>query len=164
MKHVKHTLKPIYNSESKILILGTMPSTISREQNFYYANSQNRFWNIMENIFNIKFKNNTEREKFLLKNNISLWDVIKECDIVGSKDSSIKNAIPNDIKSIIDDSKIKIIFTTGKTAYALYNKLLKNKIKINVICLPSPSSANARYSLEMLVNEYRIILNYLNHY
>ena len=158
MKHVKHNLKPIYNSKSKILILGSMPSVISREQNFYYANSQNRFWNIMELLFNVKFNNNNEKKLFLLRNNISLWDVIKECDIDGSRDSSIKNAIPNNINEILENSQVNTIFTTGKTAYNLYNKLLKKHLKIDAICLPSPSSANANYSLDKLVDEYSIIL------
>ena len=94
---VYHTLKPIYNKNSKILILGSMPSVISRNKNFYYANRNNRFWNIMENLFLTKFNSNLEKRKFLLDNKIALWDVIKSCEIKGSSDNSIKNVNINDI-------------------------------------------------------------------
>ena len=133
MEHIIHNLKPIYNEKSKILILGSMPSTISRIENFYYAN----------------------------KKNIALWDVIKECDIDNSKDSSIKNVIPNNIQKLVDNSQITIIFTTGKISYNLYNKYLKDQLNIPAIYLPSPSSANANYSLDLLIKEYKIILNFL---
>ena len=89
---VKHTLSPIYNKNSEILILGSMPSKLSREKNFYYANKQNRFWKIMEELYNINFSSNNDKMEFLLKNKIALWDVFKEVDIKGSSDSSIKNA------------------------------------------------------------------------
>jgi len=151
---VKHTLKPIYNKESKVLILGTMPSVKSREIGMYYAHPQNRFWRTLEIVFNTKI---TNKEEFLFKHNIALWDVIASCDIKKSSDSSIKNVIPNDIKSLIKKTNIKYIFCTGKTAYNLYNKYLFTKIGIDAICLPSPSPANAKVSLKDLVNSYKII-------
>lgn len=161
MEHIIHNLKPIYNEKSKILILGSMPSTISRIENFYYANKKNRFWPIMETLFNISFTTQTQKEDFLLQKNIALWDVIKECDIDNSKDSSIKNVIPNNIQKLVDNSQITIIFTTGKISYNLYNKYLKDQLNIPAIYLPSPSSANANYSLDLLIKEYKIILNFL---
>ena len=88
---VKHTLKPIYNEQSKVLILGSMPSIISRENNFYYAHKTNRFWKILSILFNTKLKTNTDKENFLLNNNIAIFDMIEECDITGSSDSSVKN-------------------------------------------------------------------------
>ena len=156
-----HPLKPIYDKNSKILILGSFPSTISRKSSFYYANKNNRFWLIIENLFNIKLNTIKEKKLFLLKNNIALWDVIYSCEINKSNDSSIKNVIPNNINSIINKSQIKHIFVTGKTALKYYNKYLLNKLKIEAIYLPSSSSANARYSLNKLINEYKIILEYL---
>ena len=96
-----HTLKPIYDKDSKVLILGSFPSVLSREQNFYYANPTNRFWKVLEHLFNVILSNNDEKKTFLLKKHIALWDVIYSCDINNSSDSSIKNVIPNSIKNLI---------------------------------------------------------------
>ena len=159
---VYHTLKPIYNKNSKILILGSMPSVISRNKNFYYANRNNRFWNIMENLFLTKFNSNLEKREFLLDNKIALWDVIKCCEIKGSSDNSIKNVNINDINYLIKKSNIKYIFVTGKKALNLYNKYLLNITKKEAFYLPSPSSANASYNLKDLTEKYKIILDYLN--
>ena len=90
MKEI-HPLKPIYNDKSKVLILGSFPSVISRENNFYYANPTNRFWKVLESLFNKKLNNNDEKIKILLDNHIALWDVIFSCDIHKSSDSSIKD-------------------------------------------------------------------------
>lgn len=159
---VYHTLKPIYNKNSKILILGSMPSVISLNKNFYYANRNNRFWNIMENLFLTKFNSNLEKRKFLLDNKIALWDVIKSCEIKGSSDNSIKNVNINDINYLIKKSNIKYIFVTGKKALYIYNKYLLNITKKEAFYLPSPSSANASYNLKDLTEKYKIILDYLN--
>lgn len=159
---VYHNFKPVYNKHSKILILGSMPSSISREKEFYYANKNNRFWPIFEALFQVKLNSNKDKEKFLLLNKIALWDVIKECDITGSSDSSIKNVKVNDINKITKESEINTIFVTGKTALKYYNQYLKETIKKDAIYLPSPSSANASFHLEQLVKEYKIILDYLN--
>lgn len=154
--YVYHTLKPIYNKNSKILILGSIPSIKSRENNFYYAHKQNRFWNVLNILFKTDLKTNEEKIEFLLTKNIALFDVIKECDINGSSDSSIKNIKVNDLEYIINNSNIKYIFLTGKTAYNLYKKYFNN-LNIDYYYLPSPSSANATYSREKLVDEYKII-------
>lgn len=149
---VKHTLSPIYNKNSEILILGSMPSKLSREKNFYYANKQNRFWKIMEELYNIIFSSNNDKIEFLLKNKIDLWDVFKEVDIKGSSDSSIKNAKINNLNIIFETANIKKIFCTGKKAYDF---LIKNSnIKLPIIYLPSPSSANANYKLNDLIEIY----------
>lgn len=158
---VMHEFKPIYDNKSKILILGTMPSIKSRANKFYYSNPTNRFFKIMETLFNTKLLNNDDKKAFLLKNKIALWDVCKECDILASSDSSIKNIIPNDISIILNSAPIKAIFTTGKTAYKLYQKYIFPNTKIEAISLPSSSSANASYSLNKLINEYQIILKFL---
>lgn len=158
---VMHEFKPIYDNKSKILILGTMPSIKSRANKFYYSNPTNRFFKIMETLFNTKLLNSDDKKAFLLKNKIALWDVCKECDILASSDSSIKNIIPNDISIILNSAPIKAIFTTGKTAYKLYQKYIFPTTKIEAIFLPSSSSANASYSLDKLINEYQIILKFL---
>lgn len=151
-----HPLKPIYNKDSKVLILGTIPSVKSRELNFYYANPRNRFWSIMESIYNENIESDNEsRIKFLLDHHIALFDCLKSCEISFSKDSSIKNCIPNDLEPILKNSKIKTIFTTGKKAYEIYNKLIYPKTKIKAIYLPSTSPANSPKGIEeKLISEY----------
>lgn len=160
---VVHPFEAVYNNDSKILILGSFPSVKSREINFYYGHPQNRFWKILENIYNEKIDNNIESKKeFLLRNNIALWDTIKSCEITGSSDSSIKNAIPNDIETLIQKTNIKAIFCNGNTSYKLFMKYFKSKINIPIICLPSSSPANAKFSLESLTEIWKEhIINYV---
>ena len=160
---VVHPLKPIYNQESKVLILGSFPSVKSRENNFYYANPRNRFWFTLEKVFQEKIEaNNEAREYFLLTHKIALFDVVKECDISASSDSSIKDVIPNDIKKIVLNSNIRTIFTTGTKAYNLYNKYLLKDVGIAAIKLPSPSPANCKKGIEVeLVKAYSQIKDHL---
>ena len=158
---VKHTLEPIYDSESQVLILGSIPSLKSRELNFYYAHPYNRFWTTMEKVFSVEIGNNIEdKKKFLHIHHIALFDVIKECDIEESSDSTIKNAIPNDLNLIINNSKISTIFTTGRKAFDLYNKLCFKDTNIKAIYLPSTSPANCRKGIEkLLVEQYGKVKN-----
>ncbi len=151
-----HPIPPVYNSESKILILGSFPSVKSREVGFFYGHKQNRFWKVLAEIFSDSIPESIDEKKtFLLKNNIALWDVIASCDIEGSSDSSIKNVKINDLNIILNNSKISEIFTNGKKAYDLYEKYLRSKTGINAFSLPSTSPANAAWSFEKLVVEWR---------
>ena len=156
-----YSFEPIFDKNSKVLILGTVPSITSREKNFYYSHASNRFWKIFENLFNVKLNTVEEKINFLLKNNIALWGTIKKCDIEGSKDSSIRNVHVNDINSILKLTNIKTIYVTGKVALNIYNKQFYNKTNIEAIYLPCPSSANAFFNLEKLTEIYKIILNNL---
>jgi len=158
----EHNIKPVYDDQSKILILGSFPSVKSREGKFFYHHPQNRFWKIMENLFNVKCESIDDKKNFLLKYHIALWDVIESCDIVGSSDSSIKNVKVNDIKKLIDKSEIKTIFVNGKKSYQLYNKYCLNETKIEAILLPSTSPANAMYTLDKLILSWKQILKYLD--
>ena len=159
---VVHPLKPIYNSESRVLILGSFPSIKSRENSFYYAHPKNRFWPTLEKVFNEEIKTNKDKENFLLSHKIALFDVVKSCNITGSSDSSIKDVIPNNIKKIVQESNIKTIFTTGTKAYSLYNKYLFKDVEIEAIKLPSPSPANCKKGIEeILLKEYLQIKKYL---
>ncbi len=156
---VYHELPPIYDEYSKVLILGSMPSQKSREVGFYYAHKTNRFWHILEKLFHVNLNTIEEKKKFLLDNHIALWDVFAFCEINASSDASIKNYQLNDIDMILKHANIKAIFCTGKKSY---DTLIKNfKTNMPIIYLPSPSSANAAFSLETLVTKYKIILNYL---
>lgn len=115
----------------------------------------------MENLFEQSLISNEEKYKFLINNGIALWDVIKSCDIISASDSSIKNVVPNNLKTITDNCNIKMIFTAGTTAHSLYNKYCYSSLHKEDICLPSTSPANARKKLCELTEDYRIILNYL---
>ena len=154
--HIKHTFEPIYDESSRILILGTLPSVKSREDNFYYGHPQNRFWTVLSAIVKCEIPFSVEQKKrMLISSNIAVWDVISECDIVGSSDSSIKNVVPTDIMSVIVGSDIKALFANGKTAEKLYNKYQKPLTGIDIIALPSTSPANASWSTARLTEEWR---------
>lgn len=153
-----HTIPPYYNTDSTVLILGSFPSVKSREQGFYYAHPQNRFWQVLKIIYNEDIKN---KKDFLKKHNIALFDVCASCEIKGSSDASIKNVVPNDITKIIKESNIKIIILNGKTATKLFKKYIKN-VNIKTISLPSTSPANATCSLNKLVTVYEIIKQFTN--
>ncbi len=158
----KHPFPPLWDKNSKILILGSFPSVKSREAMFFYGHPQNRFWKVCAAVFDDNVPISIpEKRKFLQKHNIALWDVIASCDIVGSSDSSIKNATANDIMPILSGADIKQIFTNGKASSALYEKYIFPKCKRNAIYLPSTSPANAAWSLDRLVSEWSKIKEYL---
>ena len=159
---VVHPIEPVFDENSRILILGTMPSPKSREAMFYYAHPQNRFWRVMFSLFDEEFSTDTEKRRQLcLDYGIALWDVVKSCEIEGAADSSIKNAEPNDLGRILERADITAVFTTGKTAEKLYKKLCQPKIGIPAIVLPSPSGANCAVSFDKLLQSYRAILPFL---
>lgn len=143
----KHTIAPFYNEDSEILILGSFPSVASREEGFYYAHKRNRFWKVLSSIFDEEI---LDKKDFLTRHHLALFDVCASCEIKGSSDASIKEVVPNDL------SQIKVIFLNGETASKLYKKYMKD-ISILTITLPSTSPANATFSLEMLIEKYKII-------
>jgi hypoxanthine-DNA glycosylase len=161
-KRVNHEFPAIVDSFSKILILGSIPSVKSREYNFYYMHKQNRFWKLLARIFQDDFINSDVliKEKLLKKHNIALYDVIESCEITGSSDSSIKKVKPVDIKQLIKETQIDRIFLNGKKSYDLFVKYNSELIDIAVY-LPSTSPANARFSLDNLYEEWRIIGQFL---
>ena len=159
-QHLTHTLELFANKDSKYLILGSFPSVKSREYNFYYSHPRNRFFPTLATIFNESLSSNIkERKDFLIRHNIALYDVIEECDIKGSSDSSIINVIPADIVGILNKfPNIKVIGITGGTASKLFQKHLLNKIDnldIKIIYLPSTSPANAKITDKELVEAYK---------
>lgn len=161
LAHVEHSLAPIYDKHSEVLILGSMPSPKSRAIGFYYGHPQNRFWKVMERLFDCSLETNDDKKQFLATHHIALFDVLASCDIAGASDSSIKNAVPNDLSPILDTADIKAIFTTGQKAHQLYHRYLENQTHIVDIVLPSTSPANAKTSLESLVVAYQCIVDTL---
>lgn len=155
-----HPVKPIYNENSEILILGTFPSVKSREACFFYSHPQNRFWPVMARICNSQVPDTVDdKTKLILNHHFALWDVIHSCEITGSSDSSIKNVVPNDIKSIIAQTKVDRIFVNGRKAESLYKKYLEKDIGITAVCLPSTSPANASWSIDRLFEYWNEKIN-----
>lgn len=150
--HVSHDFEPVFDENSKVLILGTFPSVKSRENQFYYGHPQNRFWKVIAGLTESEVPQTIEeKKKILLEYGIAIWDVIESCDIIGSSDSSIKNVVPADIERVVANSKIQNIYANGGTAKKLYEKYSQKKTGREIIGLPSTSPANAAYSLERLL-------------
>jgi len=162
-KLVNHTIEPLFNENSRVLILGTIPSPKSREAMFYYSHPQNKFWRVMAAILEDDVPtDNQEKSTLMLKNNIALWDVLSSCRIKGASDESIEDPVVNDINYILNKADIKAVFTTGTKAYALYKKYCLKDTGVEAVKLPSTSPANCRfYNLEKLIEEYKIILKYI---
>ncbi|MDO4519973.1 MAG: DNA-deoxyinosine glycosylase [Eubacteriales bacterium] len=157
-----HPFPPLYTAESKILILGSLPSVKSREQMFFYGHKQNRFWPMLATIFNEPIPQSIEEKRELaLKHNIAMWDTIYSCDIIGSSDSSIKNVVPTNLKEIIEGSQITQIFCNGKTSGKYFHKYQEKELGMKAIVLPSTSPANAAWKIDRLVEEWKIIREWL---
>lgn len=159
---VEHSIEPVYDSNSRLLILGTMPSPASREAGFYYMHPQNRFWRVMAELFGASVTHTKEEAaKLALQHRIAIWDVLASCEIVGASDSSIKDPVPNDLARIIDHSRISAVATTGRKAAELYKRydaaIWPDLLHIE---LPSTSAANASMRLPDLVEAYKVILPY----
>lgn len=159
---IVHPLKPFYNADSKILILGSFPSVKTREYGFFYGNPQNRFWPVMEALFSEKISDSVDgRKNFLYKHKIALYDSVFKCDIIGSRDASIRNAEPSDLKVITENADIRRIFLNGGASYRYYKKFQAERLGIDGTKLPSTSPANASFGLDDLLSEWKSILKYL---
>ena len=155
----QHNIAPLYDRFSTRLILGSFPSVLSRRDGFYYAHPQNRFWKVLAAVLDSPVPVTTEQKKALiLNNNLALFDVIADCEIVGSADSHIKNAVANDLSPLLNGSRISKIFVNGKTAQKLYDKYLRPSVGIDCIYLPSTSPANAAFSLERLTEQWKALV------
>ncbi len=161
MEYIEHTLSSVYDQNSKILILGTMPSPKSRELGFYYSHPQNRFWRVLSALYEDVLPQSTEEKTaFVLRHHIALWDVLQSCRIEGADDCSIKDPVPNDITRLLRQTNISKIFTTGAKAASLYQRFCSRSAG-PAVALPSTSPANCRYyNLERLIESYRVILQY----
>ncbi len=157
MNHMiqKHPFPPLFDKDSRLLILGSFPSVKSRETMFFYGHPQNRFWKVIASIFDEKVPSSIdEKRELILRNHLALWDVIAECEIEGSSDASIKNAKANDLSVILENAPIKKIIVNGKTAEKAYNKYIEPVTGIKAVVLPSTSPANAAWTLDRLVDAW----------
>ena len=158
-EHIVHSFEPVYDRASEILILGTLPSVKSRENNFYYGHKQNRFWKVLATLLKEPVPHTIEEKKaMLLARRIALWDVIQSCDIKGSSDSSIKNVQPTDIGMILEKTNITRVYANGNKAGQLYKRYQFPVTGIEAMVLPSTSPANATWSLERLCEAWHVIL------
>lgn len=162
----EHSIGPFFDEKSKILILGSFPSVKSREENFYYANKQNRFWKVLAQIFEDKVpESEQEKKKFLTDHRIALWDVIASCEILGSSDASIKNVTPSDISLTLEKAPIDKLVLNGRKAAQLFYRNQGRELPIrnykgqvvDIYELPSTSPANAAFSLDKLFAHWSII-------
>lgn len=161
--HIVHGFEPVFDENSRVLILGTMPSVKSREQRFYYGHPQNRFWRVTAALTESRLPQTTdEKRAMLLGSGIAVWDVIAECDIIGSSDASIKNVQPNDLSQILDAADIRAVFANGAAAARLYCRHQQAVTDRDITPLPSTSPANAAWSLDRLIEAWSVINEYLN--
>lgn len=156
---VTHEFGPWYDTQSRVLVLGTMSSPKSREAGFYYAHPQNRFWRVLPALYGEPplIGNITAQQDFLTRRHIALWDVLASCEIEGASDSSIRNPVPNDMNVILRAAPIRAIFATGQKAGALYKKYCLPQCGVPVQVLPSTSPANCAVKLDALCEKYAVI-------
>ena len=153
-----HPIAPVFDKDSKVLILGSFPSVKSREEGFFYGHPQNRFWKVTSQVFRDELPVTIDEKKaFLIRNHIAVWDVIGSCEIEGSSDSSIRAVTVNDLSVILDTADIRAIFLNGKKAEQYYKKYIFPALKRDAVCLPSTSPANAAWSLDKLTDAWKVI-------
>ncbi len=162
MTQVIHEIPPIYDENSKVLILGSFPSVKSREGQFFYHHPQNRFWKTLAAVTRQPVPQSIEEKRaFLQSQHIAVWDVIASCEIEGSSDSSIRNVVPNDLSRILETAQIRQIFCNGATSHNLYKKYTQKVTGREAIRLPSTSPANAACSLEKLETAWSVVGEHL---
>ena len=157
-----HPLEPVFDENSRVLILGSFPSVRSRESGFFYGHPQNRFWHTIASVFGEGTPFSIEEKiVFLHKHRLALWDVIASCEITGSADSTIRNVAPNDLRPLLTAAPIRHIITNGKTADTLYRRHQLPSTGIEAIVLPSTSPANARWKSDDLIRAWRILREFV---
>ena len=152
---ITHPIPPVYDSNSRILILGSFPSVKSREAMFFYGHPQNRFWKVVAAVFEEPVPVTVpERKAFLIRNRIAAWDVIASCRIEGSSDASIQDVTANDLRPILEAASIRQIYVNGRTAEKMYKKYTEPVTGRSCICLPSTSPANAAWGMDRLLDSW----------
>ena len=155
---ITHPIPPVYDENSRVLILGSFPSVKSREQGFFYGHPQNRFWKVLAAVFGDEVPMTVPaRRDFLLRHGVALWDVIAACEIEGSADAAIRSAAPNDLEPILTTAPIREICVNGQTAGKLYRKFIEPRICRSAVVLPSTSPANAAWSLDRLIEAWGVV-------
>ena len=160
-ERVIHPFPPLFDGNSRILILGSFPSVRSREQQFFYGHPQNRFWKVIAAVTESEVPGTIDEKKALiLDHGLALWDSIASCRIAGSSDSAITDVVPNDLSVILDSCNIEKIFCNGKKSHEIYSKYIEPVTGRPAEVLPSTSPANAAWSSERLIKEWGRALGY----
>mgnify|MGYP004477282939 CR=1 FL=1 len=171
-QHISHGFEPVFDERSRILVLGSFPSVLSRENAFYYGNPQNRFWRVMATCLSEPVPQNegglsddgrpltleesiAAKKRMLLEHGVALWDVIASCDIKGSSDASIKNVVPAQVERVLEEAHIGAVICNGGTAGRLYKRYLQWQVGLAAHVLPSTSPANAAWQLERLTARWQ---------
>lgn len=153
---ISHPFAPVWDGACRALVLGTFPSVKSRANQFYYGHPQNRFWRVLGALFDAPVPVGIEAKRvLLLEHHIALWDVLAACDIMGSADGSIRNAVPNDIAGLLKTAPIQTVFANGQAAASLYRRFCEADAGVPVFALPSTSPANAAWSVERLAEAWQ---------
>ena len=154
-EQITHPFPPLYDGNSRILILGSFPSVKSREQRFFYGHPQNRFWKVMAAVLDWPVPQTIEEKKAMLhRNGIALWDSIAQCRIEGSSDASIEQVIPNDLSPIFEAAEIRRVYCNGKKSFEMYRRYIEPTFHRSAYALPSTSPANAAWSLDRLIEAW----------
>lgn len=162
MQTAMHEIPPVYDENSRVLILGSFPSVKSREGRFFYHHPQNRFWKVVSAVLDVPVPTSVEeKKKMLLSGHLAVWDVIASCTIAGSSDSSIRDVMPNDISHILMEADIRQIFCNGAASFNLYRKYMLPMTGREAVKLPSTSPANAAWGLMRLTEEWSQIRQWL---
>ena len=159
--HIAHGFDPVFDERSRVLVLGSFPSVLSRENRFYYGNPQNRFWRVVADVLgeDVPAVGDVDAKRaLLLRHGIALWDVIESCDIRGSSDASIRNVVPADVVRITGAAPVRAVLCNGGTAGRLYRRWLEPTVGLPAEVLPSTSPANASWSLPRLTERWRAAL------
>ena len=155
---IQHPFPPLFGPDSDTLILGAFPSVKSREAMFFYGHPQNRFWRVLAALYGESVPQTVnEKKALILSHRLALWDSIASCEITGSSDASIRNAVPTDLSTILANSNVTRIFCNGAQSHRIYCRYQLPRTGIEAVKLPSTSPANAACSLEKLIEAWRII-------
>ncbi len=158
-----HPIPPLYDADSRVLILGSFPSRASRAAAFFYGHPRNRFWPLIARVVGEEPPGTTEEKRSLaLRRGIALWDTVASCGIRGSSDASITDAEVNDIGVILRAADIRAIFTNGSTSTRLYEKYLYPLTGVRSVPLPSTSPANAAWDMDALYEKWKMIAQFTN--
>ena len=156
MSYVEHPFPPVAGPDSRVLILGSFPSVRSREEGFFYGHPRNRFWPLMAALYGEDVPQTIpERRALILRHGLALWDVIASCRIEGSSDASVRDAVPVDIRRVLDTADIRQVVCNGALAGKLYARYLQQAVGLDAVIMPSTSPANAAWSLARLLPVWR---------